>query len=86
MGMKEASAMTEASGLVDDQAAIESTSCRVSRADMGRSERRRGSSHQSAPERPAPRVSDQLREMTMRAPLQALSIAFLLGVMVARRR
>jgi hypothetical protein len=32
------------------------------------------------------RWADQLRKMTVKAPLQSLFVAFLLGVWVARRR
>ena len=82
MDMKEASEMTEASGLVDDQGGSESSSQRAGAARTGRQ-----SSQQlgSAPE-PSWRLSDQLREMTVRSPLGTLSMAFLLGVLVARRR
>jgi hypothetical protein len=60
MDMKEASAMTEASGLTDEQ---------------------------SSPSQEATmRWVDQLREATVRAPIQALFAAFLLGMWVARRR
>ena len=70
--MKEASAMTEASGLTNDQGGIEQTS--------GAS--RRQSSSQDA----AMRWADRLREVTLKAPLQSLFVAFLLGVWVAPRR
>jgi hypothetical protein len=36
--------------------------------------------------RPVARFSDQLRKMTLAAPLPSLFIAFLLGILVARRR
>lgn len=38
------------------------------------------------PPRPRVRVSQVLRDATREAPLHALAIAFLLGVLVARRR
>lgn len=73
MDMKEASAMTEASGLIDEQDGIEQT--------------------YDARRRPLPpsqdltmRWADRLREVTVKAPLQSLFVAFLLGIWVARRR
>lgn len=71
MDMNEASAMTEASGL---QGGVEHTS--------GAPHRRLQSSSQDV----AMRWADRLREMTVKAPLQSLFVAFLLGVWVARRR
>lgn len=85
MDMKEASEMTEASGLVDDQGGSESSSQRAGGARTGRDARQSSQQLGSAPE-PSCRLSDQLREMTVRSPLGALSMAFLLGVLVARRR
>jgi hypothetical protein len=58
MDVTEASAMTEASGLVGEQL--------------------------SAPLGPAS-FSDQLRRLTREAPLQSLLMAFLLGILFARR-
>ncbi|MDA9432025.1 hypothetical protein [Bradyrhizobium sp. CCBAU 51627] len=69
MDMKEASAMTEASGLTNDEDKLEQASPR--RRDTGDA---------------ATRWADQLRELTVRAPLTALLVAFLLGRWVARRR
>jgi hypothetical protein len=68
MDMREASAMTEASGMVNDP--------------------RDWSTSRTTPEagRAVKYLSDRLREATIAAPLSALSIAFLLGVMVTRRR
>ena len=74
MDVKETSAMTEASGLVDEKDGIEQTS----------GARRRPL--QSPSQEAAMRWADRLREMTMKAPLQSLFVAFLLGVWVARRR
>lgn len=74
MDVKEASAMTEASGLVDEQDAIEQTS--------GARRRPLQSPSQDA----AMRWADRLREVTVKAPLQSLFVAFLLGVWVVRRR
>jgi hypothetical protein len=82
MDMKEASAMTEASGLTDDQGGIEDASVARRSAETG--ERRRP--RPSPPSDVATRFADQLRKLTVKAPLQALFAAFLLGVWVARRR
>ena len=74
MDMKEASAMTEASGLTNEQAGLEQTS----------SARRR--SLQSPSQDAAIRWAERLRKATLKAPLQSLFVAFLLGMWVARRR
>ena len=74
MDMKETSAMTEASGLTDEQVDSEPTS----------GARRRPL--ESPSEEITTRLADRLREVTVKAPLQALFAAFLLGVWVARRR
>ena len=67
--MKEASAMTEASGLTNEQD---------------------GDARRRPPQSPAQdtaiRWAERLREVTMKAPLQSLFVAFLLGIWVARRR
>jgi hypothetical protein len=69
MDMKEASAMTEASGLTNEQD---------------------GNTRRLIPQSPskdvAIRWAERLRKITLRAPLQSLFVAFLLGVWVARRR
>lgn len=74
MDMKEASAMTEASGLTNDQDGIEQTS----------SARRRPL--QAPSPDAATRWAEQLRKVTVKAPLQSLFVAFLLGIWIARRR
>jgi hypothetical protein len=74
MDVKEASAMTEASGLVDDQGGIGQTS-------WARRRPLRSPSQEAGT-----RLADRLRDGTVKAPLQALFAAFLLGVWVARRR
>jgi hypothetical protein len=74
MDMKEASAMTEASGLVNDPDGIEQTS------DARRQ------TLQSPSQDAAIRWAERLRKMTVKAPLQSLAVAFLLGMWVARRR
>lgn len=38
------------------------------------------------PKQPRTRVAQVLREVVLEAPLQAVTVAFLLGVLVARRR
>ncbi len=73
MDTKEASAMTEASGLVDNQDGVEQTS--GARGDPSRPQ-------QDA----ATRWAEWLRKVTVKAPLQSLFVAFVLGVWVARRR
>jgi hypothetical protein len=69
MDMKEASAMTEASGLTNEQD---------------------GDAHWRPPQSPsqdlAIRWAERLRKVTVKAPLQSLFVAFLLGIWVARRR
>lgn len=72
MDVKEASAMTEASGLIDERDEIE----------QGSGARPRQSPSQEA----AMRWADRLREVTVKAPLQSLFVAFLVGVWFARRR
>lgn len=69
MDMKEASAMTEASGLTNEQ-------------DSDARQRPLQSPSQDA----AIRWAERLRKMTVKAPLQSLFVAFLLGIWVARRR
>ncbi|OKO77642.1 hypothetical protein AC628_15140 [Bradyrhizobium sp. NAS96.2] len=77
MDMREASAMTEASGLVDE---LETR--RASATTPGREAQVDALSLPS----PLRRFSEHLREITLKAPLQSLFVAFLLGVWVARRR
>jgi hypothetical protein len=72
--MREASAMTEASGLVDEQDGIDRTL-----------EARRRLLQQPSQD-VALRWAERLRKVTLKAPLQSLFVAFLLGVWVARRR
>jgi hypothetical protein len=74
MDMKEASAMTEASGLTNEQSGSEQASV-ASRRPL-----------QSPSQEAAMRWADRLRKVTVKAPLQSLIAAFLLGVWVARRR
>ena len=78
MDIRESSAMTEASGLVDDQF----TAQNGSHAPHGDT-RTAGDTPSQAP---SAQLADQLRTMTRAAPLQAIFAAFLLGVLIARRR
>jgi hypothetical protein len=66
--MKDASAMTEASGLTNEE--------------DGNARRLPQTPSQDA----AIRWAERLREVTVKAPLQSLFVAFLLGIWVARRR
>ncbi len=74
MDLREASAMTEESGLSDD-AAAESLS-------PGIAGRRKDLSAKAAPAR----LAEQLRQTAISAPLRSLAAAFIVGVLVARRR
>jgi hypothetical protein len=74
MDMKEASAMTEASGLTG-QDGYESSSGRTA-----------GSARTMNAGPAAARMTEQLRKMTLDAPLRSLFLAFLFGVWIARRR
>lgn len=69
MDMKEASAMTEASGFTNEQY---------------------GNARQLPSQTPsqdaAIRWAERLRKAAVKAPLQSLFVAFLLGIWVARRR
>ena len=73
MDMQDASSMTEASGLMDYQ---------TDRGELfdWKAAKERGSRD------PAPRFSDQVRDLTRSAPLSSLLIAFVMGILVARRR
>jgi hypothetical protein len=74
--------MTEASGLTDDQGlAAHASAARPS----VETEARRRPLHSPSQDL-AMRVADRLREVTVKALLQSLFVAFLLGVWVARRR
>jgi hypothetical protein len=74
MDLKESSAMTEASGLVSGAEGAGSAS--------GEGPRPLGMRSQED----VMRWADKLREVTVKAPLQSLFVAFVLGVWVARRR
>jgi hypothetical protein len=75
MDMNEASAMTEASGLVDDQDRLKNPSPTTP-----------GKGRRTDFSRAAPDLAEQLRKETIEAPLRSLLVAFLLGAWVARRR
>jgi hypothetical protein len=72
MDIKEASAMTEVSGVANDQDGV---TVRPSASGL----------RSPSPDAPA-RWAKRLRQVTVRAPLQSLFVAFLLGVWIARRR
>lgn len=80
MDSKETSAMTEASGLTFDHNDVAQTSGAESNGQANGS--RRPSHSQDA----LKRWAEQLREVTLKAPLQSLFAAFVLGIWVARRR
>ncbi|MGY8711949.1 hypothetical protein RAD16_39960 [Bradyrhizobium sp. 18BD] len=81
MDMKDASAMTEASGLVNDHDGTE-LAAGPSWAGTEPSARPLAMSSQDE----LIRWADRLREVTVKAPLRSLFAAFLVGLWVARRR
>jgi hypothetical protein len=82
MDMRETSAMTEASGLVDDPGGTTPASGARPAGETGRNSQPLHFDSRQA----AIWLSERLREATVKAPLQSLFVAFLLGVWVARRR
>jgi hypothetical protein len=84
MDIKEAEAMTEASGLTDQQDRPNQTTSQRSgsREKAGAVRSQLNSPSLDA----ATRWADQLREMAARAPLRSLLVAFLAGAWIARRR
>ena len=74
MDIKETSAMTEASGLTNEQEGVEQTSGGGRRPI------------QPPAQDTAIRWVERLRKMTVEAPLQSLFAAFVLGMWVSRRR
>ncbi|MEY9758842.1 hypothetical protein [Bradyrhizobium yuanmingense] len=84
MDMKEAAAMTEASGLTDDQGGMERTS--GPRPGCGEQGGAFAPQARTPSPEPAKRWADQLREVTVKAPLRSLLVAFLAGAWIARRR
>jgi hypothetical protein len=82
MDMREASAMTEASGLPNEQDGIET----AAGARSGSAEGMSNSGRRYSDSRPAAAHSpDHLHKIVLEAPLQSLFVAFLLGVLVGRR-
>lgn len=81
MDMKEASAMTETSGLVDHQDVISPPQP----GGQTESAETRRSLRQPSNEA-ALRWAERLRRVTVQAPLSSLFVAFLLGTWVAQRR
>lgn len=81
MNMKEASAMTEASGLVDDPDAMGAPQPSGQAESAGTRRSLRQPSNEAAL-----RWAERLRKVTVQAPLSSLFVAFLLGTWVARRR
>ena len=75
--MEDSAAMTEASGLAGDRERIDHAAEAI-----------RGMTKDTAdnPSGQRRRVSELIRQATIEAPLQSLAIAFLLGVLIARRR
>jgi len=82
MDMRETSAMTEASGLVDDpEGSAPASGARPGGETGGDTQPLQFDSRETAM-----RLAERLREVTVKAPLQSLFAAFLLGIWVARRR
>lgn len=75
MDEKAASAMTEASGLTDGQAGLETASRETADSQFETQLRFFLAG-----------LSAQLRQTVLEAPLRSLCLAFILGVWVARRR
>ncbi len=82
MDLREASAMTEASGLVDDP----DDNTPASGAGPDGATARDSPPFQFNSAEVALKIAERLREVAIKAPLQSLFVAFLLGVWVARRR
>ncbi|MDA9463171.1 hypothetical protein [Bradyrhizobium sp. CCBAU 53415] len=83
MDMKETSAMTEASGLTDEQGGLERASADGSSAKTGSAD---GRAIPPTSQDAAVRWAERLRKVTVKAPLQSLLVAFLLGIWFAGRR
>ncbi|MCP3442328.1 hypothetical protein [Bradyrhizobium sp. CCGUVB14] len=80
MDIKESSAMTEASGLVND---LDGTELAAG-ANAGRTANARPLAMPTQDD--VMRWADHLRDVTVKAPLRSLVAAFVLGVWFARRR
>ncbi|MGY3529278.1 hypothetical protein [Bradyrhizobium sp. USDA 4452] len=74
MDIKETSAMTEASGLIEEQ------------DGSSRTFETPGRQPRQPSQDVALRWAERLREVAVKAPLQSLFVAFLIGIWVARRR
>lgn len=86
MDMRDASNMTEGSGLTGDEALAGDQARIRHAADDIRGMARNHRAPPLAPRWPTgPRLPDRLRELAREAPLASLMTAFLLGVFVARR-
>jgi hypothetical protein len=73
MDLKDAAAMTEASGVTSDPDTSESMSPSAAFSDKASRE-------------VLLRTTDLLRKATVAAPLSSLAVAFMVGILVARRR
>jgi hypothetical protein len=73
MDLKDAAAMTEASGVSSGPDTRESMSPSASFSDKASREA-------------LLRTTDLLRKITLSAPLSSLAVAFMVGILVARRR
>jgi len=69
--------MTEAGLSEPEQARVQQAADEAFRVQTGR---------EGYPSTPRGRVIEALRQFTVEAPLQSLAMAFLLGVLIARRR
>ena len=83
--MNEAAGMTEASGLTEEQQRIDraADAVRGMTKDMTKDMMKDMANGRPTQWR---RIADMLRQSAMDAPLQSLAIAFLLGILIARRR
>jgi len=78
MDLTDASAMTEASGLSNDIGSEASLAPGAGKM--------RATSHESPAQTAMALIAEQLREVAKAAPLRSLAAAFIIGVLVARRR
>jgi len=75
--IEDSGAMTEASGLAGDRERIDHAADAIRGMTKDVADRLPGQQR---------RLSELIRQATIEAPLQSLAIAFLLGVLIARRR
>lgn len=78
MDLTDASAMTEASGLSADPAAAADPATGARKTEP--------SPHEPAAKTASSLVAEELREIARAAPLRSLAAAFVIGVLIARRR